>query len=262
MTKFERGLADFIGKTGLEMPVVLKKECAELIKTLVRISPPSQPDKTKSSIVNSVYTTMGALNHDIAPRHQKLIGSGDATVWYAFNSEYLYGVAAEKDLTKASVAELKKVYLAGSTKAGKSRGYQIYDFKHGRKQQRVKIAQKVITTVKQRQNLIDYLWKHIGRLKAGWLVAVGEQIVTLSGDNMPPKWVTKHIAGAHGTAIDDTGNASFPSITISNYAAGVGNRRNNLDYLVKSALAIRVKAMAKNATLYMKGKKHLSDYAR
>ena len=261
MTEFERGLSAFIGQTQVALPVALRKECGELIKTLVRISPPSDTDKTKMQIANKVYTTMGALNHDILPRHQKILGGSSSVVWYAWNSQSLYGVAPEKDMTKASVKDLKSVFLSSklSNSLGGA-GRQQMEFKHPRKSQRVIITQKVLTTVKQRQKLIDYFWNHIGRLKAGWLVAVGDGIVTLTGENLPPKWVTKHMAGAHGTALDETGVKDFPSITISNYAKGVGNRKNNLNYLVRSALSIRVKAMAKNATLYMSGKKNISDY--
>ena len=260
MTGFERGLSGFIGQTGIAMPKVLKKECGELIKTLVRISPPASPDATKSRIVNQVYVTMGALNHDILPLHQKILGGSNYTTWYAWNDRYLYGVSPELDMTKAGLPELKRVFLASkSSKAGPGR--QTYDFVHKRKHQKVAISQKVITTVKQRQRLIDYVWRHIGRLKSGWLVAVGENIVTISGDNMPPNWVTRHTVGARGTAVDGTSVKDFPSITISNYAAGVDNKKNNLNYLVRGALKIRIKAMAKNATMYMQGKKNLRDYA-
>ncbi len=252
-------MAGLVYKAGLAQQDVVRKETGELIKTLVRISPPAEPDKTRQQIVAQVYSVMGALNHDILPRENKILGGSNSIVWYAWDSQFLYGVAPENDMTKASVADLKKVFLQSKI-SGSRPGRQIVDFAHPRKNQRVIITQKVITTVKQRQKLIDYFWRHVGRLKAGWLVAVGNQIVTLTGANQPPKWVTRHIAGAHGTAVDQTNAPDFPSITISNYSAGIGNRKNNLTYLVRSALSIRIKAMAKNCTLFVRGKKNLSDY--
>ena len=259
MTGFEKGLSEFIGATRIKTAVVVKKECGELIKTLVKITPPATPETTRQSITNQVYMTMSALDH-VTRQIAEHKHSGDGITYYAFDQNYLYGVASDKDMTSASVPELKKVFLSTKNSGGLAR--QIVDFNHPRKRQRVALAQRVMTTVRQRQKLIDYFWRHVGRLKAGWLVAVGDNIVTLKGANLPPRWVTRHQVGARGTAVDNTNVKDFPSITISNFAAGVGSKKNNLNWLVRGALKIRIKAMATNATLYMQGKKNLSDYAK
>jgi hypothetical protein len=262
LTLFNVGMGKLVAALRIELPKVVKKEAGELIKTLVRITPPADPQKTRDSITNKVYTTFGGLSHEISAEQRGYLSNG--VNWYAWDRDYLFGVQPEKDMTRAGLSEIKKLFLSAKNPASGTR--QILDFQIPRKHQRVAIAQKVLTTVKQRQKLIDYLWNHVGRLKAGWLVATNlpgcKGIVTMTGANLPPKWVTRHAVGARGDAIDETSVKDAPSITIINRAAGVGNRKNNLDWLVRDAVKIRADAMSKNALLFMRGKKNLSDYIK
>ena len=57
---FNRGMTGFVDKLGLSAPVVLKKEMGELLKTLIRTTPPKNPTKTRASISDTVSSRFEA----------------------------------------------------------------------------------------------------------------------------------------------------------------------------------------------------------
>jgi len=253
---FNRGMTGFVDRLGIEGPVVLKKEMGELLKTLIKITPPKDPAKTRGSIGNSISTKFAAAGDSDLSEHGgggKVGKSG--ILWYRTDSDFLRGVAPENDMRKASVEELRPL-LYRLRKSGR----QILPFRHPRDQQRVMILQTVLTRRSTVNKLIAQIKGHVGRLKAGWLASWDR--LSPGGGNQPPQWVTRHKAGARGYFVDGLGVKGFPSFTIANTAVGVGNPRNNLTWLVQGALNIRAKAMRANLALFMKGKKHLGDYAR
>lgn len=251
-TGLDRGMRALIQKAGLNAKVVVEKETGELIKTLVKVSPPGDPAATRARIALNVSGKFQALSDNLP---QPSI-SQDGMDWYAWDSNYLYGTGPDKDMTKASVEELRQLLYRTRISGGKAR--QILGFTHPRSRQRVAITQRILAKASRIKQLISRIQRHVGRLKAGWLVAVTYGRINLSGANLPPSWVTRHSKGAKGSYIDGTGNKNNPSFTISNTAKGIGGKTVN--YLVKKAVSIRAKAMQVNAALFFSGKKPLSAY--
>jgi hypothetical protein len=259
LTNFSRGMAGYVDRLGLQGPVVLRKETGELAKTLIRLTPPRDPDKTRKSIESGVRSKFSEL--EISTQRGSQMGKGEVT-WYAANSRYLFGVEADKDMTKAGVEELRGLYytLKRVDHGEHRRIRQILPFRNRNTRQQVALLQNVFTKKSTRTALIAKIKNNIGRLKAGWLV--GYDRLRPGGGNQPPAWVTRHRSGARGWFIDAAATKNFPSFTIANTAVGVGNPKNNLTGIVRAAIGLRVKAMKANLALLLSGKKNLSDYAR
>lgn len=264
---FTAGMQGFVDKLGVSGPVVMKKEMGELVKTLVRITPASQTNK----IQQEVFNRFTVLAHNSVTFNSVKAGIGPSGIkWYRWNSGGLYGAEPDQDKTDASVEDLRALYYStrvsmtrsdGSTVTG-GRAYRVLDFKHPRKTQKVFLAAKYLIKRATATKLAQKIARSRGRLKAGWMAAVFGGALDLTGGNLPPQWVTRHRAGVAGYFVNGLGNKTFPSFTIANTAAGVGNPKNNLNALVRTALAIRSKAMATNLRQFMAGKKHLGDYAK
>lgn len=255
MTGFTKGLAGLVRATKLSMPQVVRKETGELIKTLVRVSPPAFPNRTRDSIDRGVDRVFQALSDNEHRPNQSKAGA-NGLEYYAVDSHYLYAIAPQKDMTRASVRDLRSVYF--STKVSKGTARQILEFKHPRVRQRFSLLQKLLTKESRRTQLKSLLKRSVGRLKAGWLVAVNAGAIQLSGGNQPPEWVKRHGAKARGTFLNGLTDPNKPSFTITNFAKGIGAK--NVNRLVALAVNIRAKAMAANAKLFYSGKKRLSDY--
>jgi hypothetical protein len=138
-------------------------------------------------------------------------------------------------------------------------GRQRMEFRQPRAMQKVLISQTTTTTEGKIKKVIALAQKGEGRMKAGWLVAVAGGAVRLKGSGLPPQWVKRHAHGAKGKYSDGTANSSMPSFTITNNAAGIGQK--GIDGLVRLAVSIRAKAMVKNASLFASGKKEIGSYA-
>lgn len=258
---FNAGVRGLIQKCRLSAPVVILKETGELIKELVRLSPPKLPAKTRQSIGLNVANKFAVIANDqVSSDLESIPGkTGRSGIrWIAVSSRYLQGVAPASDKRRASVAELYDLYWRTSLKTGR----QKLDFRHPRKRQKVLILQTILTKASTVKKLTTRIQNHVGRLKAGWMVAVGRGIIRLTGAKLPPAWVTRHLPGARGAAIDGTGRKDFPTFTIINRARGIGNKRHGLDFFVRVALKSRAAAMKTNARLFMQGKKNIADYAR
>jgi hypothetical protein len=254
---FNRGLTGFVDKLGLEAKVVLKKEMGELIKTLVKITPGADVVKLKA-FNDAQFAKIGdSKNTSTGWAHGGGRMGKSGILWFSVDSNFLRGVAPENDMTKASAEELKKLSYR-ITKKGHSVNLP---FRNRKTSQRVLIYQTILTRASTVKKMIALKLKNRGRLKAGWLTAVTGGAVSLTGGNQPPAWVKRHQSGARGYFIDGLGVKNFPTFTIANTAAGVGNAKNNLTWLMQSALNIRAKAMSANLRLFMRGKKELSSYA-
>ena len=251
---FNRGMTGFVDRLGISGPVVLKKEMGELVKTLVKITPGADAEKLRKNI-SGKFDTIGDANNSWHAGGG--LGETGDIEWYAVDSRFLYGVAKQADRRDASVDDLKAL-LYTITKSGHRLNVPI----KGHKTQRALITQTILTKASTVKKLIAAKLKNRGRLKAGWMAAVFQGALQLTGGNKPPQWVTRHASGARGYFLNGLGVKNYPTFTIANTAAGVGNPKNNLDWLVQKALNIRAKAMQANLTLFMRGKKNLSDYAK
>jgi hypothetical protein len=253
---FNRGMTGFVDRLGIEARVVLKKEMGELVKTLVKITPGADVAKLKGFNESQFEKVSDSNNSNLSGGHGGGRMGKSGILWYNVDSNFLRGIAPEKDMRSASAEELKALSYQIT-----KRGHALnLPFQNRKTSQRVLLAQTILTRASTVKKMITLKLKNRGRLKAGWLAAW--DFLSPGGGNQPPQWVTRHKSGAHGYFVDGLGVKDHPVFTIANYATGVGNSKNNLDWLVQKALNIRAKAMQVNLGLFMRGKKHLSDYAR
>jgi hypothetical protein len=260
MDGLNAGIAGLINGLGLESKVVLKKEAGELVKSLIRITPPSDRGKTLKSVGDRIKRKFQALDKaggDFQNLRSKVGASG--VKWYASNSDYLFGALPENDMRGAGQDAL--LHVLYRTKGIQEHARIVTPFKKRRARQRVAIMTRVITKRSQVAGLITRIKNRVGRMKAGWLGDKGDlwKKLSPSGSNMPPDWVMKHISGSRGFHIDLLSDARTPSITIGNRAPHV---EKNVAWLLGSAVQIRAKAMVVNLSFYLSGKKNLRDYAK
>ncbi len=262
-TVFNQGMAGLIEKCGLDSKLVVEKETGELIKTLVRISPPADPQRTRAAIEFQVDRKFGGLSENVnlekaSAQHSKKY----PTIWYASTPRYLFGVGERNDQRRASVETLRSLFLATKFLGGKGqkKARVVYPFLKRGGNQKVAILQRVLTTEAQRQRLKGRLKKNIGRLKAGWIVATNAGAIRTSSNFAIPSWVSKHAAGARGRYENWLDTPGSPAFLIANNARGITGRA--AAFLGQRAITIRGKAMLANARLIVAGKKNLADYAR
>lgn len=254
-TRFNAGLVGLIQDVGLEGKTVVKKEMGELIKTLVRFSPPKRLAPSRARIAKFIRSKFEAMNKADIFTGQRTTkhGKGDV-LWMYSTPSRLFGIGQGFNALDASVEELKQIALSTDRK-GRFRGQ--------RGKQHVLISRWVTTRKRTLDKLIRHLQDNLGRLKAGWLVSVFTGDIQISGVNLPPAWVTKHAGGAKGRFVnglnDKIGKAPIPSFMIANSARGISE---DLTPIVQNALDTRAKAMEKNMQLFFSGKKQLSDYAK
>lgn len=248
---FNRRIALFTDKLGINAATVVRKEAGELMKTLVAISPPSDYGETKSRIDKQIRSKFEESG-DFGLYWKRGGGFDPEKPWYFASKNYLFGVGPENDKRNAGTDELYKLALSLT-----QHGSERMDFKHPRKQQRVLMTRKILVKKGQLTALVKRIQGHVGRLKAGWLL--GSDVVGMSGSNMPAQWVTKHKLGAKGRYVDGLGVKDFPTFAIGNSSAGI--HQNKMHWWVQRASDIRSKAMLANFRLFFSGKKELSQYA-
>ncbi len=262
--EFQQGLAALVHGAGLNSKLVVRKESAEALKSLVRMTPPRDRGKTAGDIKMGVQFKLGLLNRNQGDFDRIEAKEGSTGVkWYAASGEYLFGVARDSDMRNSDVKSLLNVYY--KTKNVQKHARVVVGFKNRKgSRQKVAILTKVITKASNRRAVISKIQSHIGRLKAGWLGNMGVTFSRLkpAGSNMPQEWVMKHRANARGQSFDFTDNGDKPQFVMTNFAVGVENPKNQMDWICESVLAVRAKAMQKNALLFMSGKKQISDYAK
>jgi hypothetical protein len=259
MSGFNAGMSGLINKCRISAQTVVRKETGELIKELVRLSPPKDPKKTRDQIKATITNRFTLASHGGHRDFAKTSGTVGASgiKWYFVDGLFLRGVKNENlDQRKADANTLYALYHKLSPK-----GRQILPFKHPRQRQRVMLSQKVLTKSSTINQVVRRVMGHVGRLKAGWMVAVSSGAITLSGGKLPPQWVTRrHLHGARGRIENGLDNKTFPTFTIANSAKGVGQAA------VKSFAALAVKSraasMVTNARLIFAGKKTIAAYAQ
>lgn len=258
MSVFNAGMRGLITKCRISAPVVIRKEAGELIKELILRSPPKSPKKTRDSIESGIKSKFASIadsqNSDTSWMSGGWKVGPSGIRWYYVDSNFLHGVAPQRDMRKASVADLARLRFQ-ITKSGKRLNVPI----KGHEKQRALIYQTILTKRGTVTKLISKIKENVGRLKAGWLVAVNRGQVSISGAKMPPQWVTKHSAGARGDTINNLSVPNKPSFTIINYAKGITQK--GMDLIVQLAVKSRAASMATNTRLILAGKKRLADYA-
>ena len=262
MTAFNQGIQALMRSVGATSRFIVEKETGELIKELVKISPPSDAVKKTKQLdgirkqISKTFQIFGKANNF---EYDNTQASKSGMKWYAASSKYLFGGAPDTDMRKANTKELLAVHYRRREVQGSGR--IIAAFKNRKTSQRVAIITKIITAKKQVEALIKRVQKNVGRLKAGWLVAARDGKVRLTGANLPPVWVKRHVnGGTRGRADIQLDDPTNPHITITNFAKGVRSEASL--YWVNMALRNRAGKMLINADLYTRGKKNLADYSK
>lgn len=245
ISRFNAAASRMVEVLNLNARDVVQKESGELMKTLVRITPPTYLAKSREALKTRIRRSFDAA----ATIGDKADGG---SMWYNATSKFLFGVAPERDLRKADLNTIRTVYLSLS----RSSGAQHIPFKKPRKEQMVRLAQSLVISTQKKQALLALLQKSFGRLKAGWLGAWDR--LQPQGQNMPPAYVMRHKSGCRGSYIDGLGVKSHPTFTISNFAVGIGDPK--IAPIIRNALRIRAKAMEENFRLMRSGKKFIGDY--
>ena len=258
MTGFNQGIQALMRSVGATSRVIVEKETGELIKTLIRISPPEKPGKTKDSILKKHQKMFATLGEDNNYEYDSTKSGSGGIKWYASSKKYLFGASPQNDMRKSDTREL--LDLSYRVKNIQGSGRIISGFKRRITNQRVAIITKILAKPSQVKKLITKIQGHVGRLKAGWFVAARDGKVKITGAYLPPRWVTKHAVGARGRADVQLSDPTNPHIVIANSAKGVTGKKSQ--YFVNAALKIRAKAMLANSALFTSGKLNLADYAR
>jgi hypothetical protein len=253
INEFNRGLARYQNQLGLDARKVMRTELGQLVKTLVRISPPSDRNKSMRMMKAKVNKRFEKLKtRDSGFLNSSIKASKSGLKLYAASSKYLFAGAADADMTNATTQELRKVFYATRKLQGATR--IIAGFKKPRPSgQKVAISTKVLTKEKQVEALGKRIAKNFGRLKAGWLAPLKRGAITAGGKFAVPNWVRTHMPGLRGDFLDHIRNPNNPSFIIINRAKGITGKQSK--YFVNQALKIRGKAMAANAKLILSGKK-------
>jgi len=256
MTEFNRGIDALRKSVGVESRKLVEKETAELIKTLVRLTPPKNLATSKKSATTDVRKVFRAVPNKIFDGVKE--GKG-ATRWLYAAPYVLLGVNREHFLPNLGTEDGFKKYKSTRGKFGvSSQRMHVRGFVVRRGQQAMMRTARVVTSAKTIASIVNRVHRNFGRQKAGWLVSVFSGVIKLAGGNMPPKWVTRHIDGARGRFEDGLAVPSNPSFTIVNTSKGISSAV--AASVVKTAVAIRARAMIANAKLFVSGKKKLSDY--
>jgi hypothetical protein len=253
INEFNQGLARYQNQLGLDARKVMRTELGQLVKTLVRISPPSDRNKSMRMMKAKIEKKFTKLRTQQNNYDQvEIRPSRSGLKYWAANSNFLFAGAADADMTKATTNELRAVHYRTRKQSGSY--LLVVPFKIPRKKQRVAITTKIFTTEKQIAALGKRIAKNFGRLKAGWLAPLKKGAISAGGKFAVPNWVRIHMPGLRGDFIDGINTPSNPSFTLINRAKGVDGKASKR--FVNYALRIRAKAMAANAKLILAGKKN------
>jgi hypothetical protein len=249
LAHFNFTMGRYVDELGMAAPVVVKRQAGLLARTLIQMTPPRDLAKTREQITTRVEDTFDVLRQNTGysgdERCGGKAGRGDV-IWYAFNSRGIYGVARDKDMTRADTDALYKAYFASRrlTKHGR-----VIAGKRGK--QTVYIWQKIATTADQVAQLATRLKRHVGRLKAGWIPSWKAAGAPAGSMGPVPEYVNRHASGARGYCVDGLGIKGCPTFTLANYAVGASEKK--LGPIMRNALAVRAKAMTADILLYVRG---------
>lgn len=250
MTGFNRAMGIYayeLGVTGPNLGRFVRKQAGELVKTLIRITPPSNPAKTRERLGKNVDARFKALSEVESKTKfgEGQLGTTGSVNWYSATSRFLFGVAPDLDMRGASAEALYPIFFRITPK-----GRLSLPFKSRRTSQRVLITQRILTKRATVLRLKARLIRHIGRLKAAWTPSWTKLAMPGSPG---PKFVTRHTLGARGDALNNLDQPMLPTFTMINRAKGINGK--DVPRLLKRALDIRTKAMLADLQLYIRGVK-------
>lgn len=244
VNEFNRGLNRLITRVGLDSKRVMKTEVGQLIKTLVKVSPPKNLTTAKKKAAGDVRGVFRPIPKDTFETEK--MGKRQHRWLYA-SPWVLVGVKADDHVLDIAANAAKRHLYPRKEKTPASmrlgrRGKQV-----------VELINRKITKRNTFNQIVRKVQNNFGRLKAAWLVGVNKGEVSLTGGNKPPSWVTKHGLSPKGQTQNGLNTPNNPTYTIINRAPGVS--KQEVVRAVNTAMSIRAKAMAANAKLIISGKK-------
>ena len=231
----------------LDVAGVLKKEAGRLVSTLIRVTPPGDRRKLREQITKNISSTFVSLGkfktgQGFHGLNSPKSGSG-SVIWYAWQSDALYGVRREDDATGASQEHIENLYFSLQYHKGMMR-----QMAGRRGKQTIWIKQKILVTEAAIAKLTKKFQKHIGRQKASWVPAY--RALGSPPGYAVPGYVEDHAgSGVKGSAIDELSNKDFPSFTVESHAVGIAS--DNTVRQIDAALRIRSEAMVKRTAMIL-----------
>lgn len=253
LTKFNTACVVYSNELKKAPKDVVTEQAGLLMVDLGRNLPPRDPDKSKANIEASVNRKFSIINtstvdNTFTQGSGGKEGHGDV-LWISANSQALYGVAKEKDMTQASPEDLRKLFYT-LTKSGKQRAGQ-------RGKQRIFISQRITTKLSTLKNLVKIIQDRVGLLRASFCVGLGE----VNAKQRPPHFVMKHVADgtAKGSFINGLGLSGKAEFTLISNAAGVTSEKST--YFLQGALNRRGEAMMSRIGYLQKEAKKKAGFA-
>ncbi|MGC3961325.1 MAG: hypothetical protein QM813_26380 [Verrucomicrobiota bacterium] len=248
LNEFRRSMNSIVTKLNVDPRRVLEKEVGELVKTLVRLSPPKNLAAAKRKSEKDVRAVYRETPN--RPFKGKKIGRLDIRWLYA-TPNAVVGVRNYNFNEDYSVANAKTRLYQRMNKMGDKAFTRLGTRGKGQTSQAVHLLNRKIVKKQTYQGLKNRIKGNFGRQKAAWMVGVGRGQIPLTGSNMPPGWVRKHVPQARGDTINQLSTPNFPSFTLINRAVGVSRSTA----VASKALQIRAKAMRNNIAAVMNGLK-------
>ena len=187
MTNFNAGIDALRRSVGATSRQIVEKETSELIKTLVRLTPPKNlatSKKVATSDVRKVFREMPKTIFEDAKA-----GKGP-TRWLYAAPNVLLGVNREHFLPTLGTEDGFERYKRTRGRFGVSSqrmGKKVNGFAHARRgpQALTRLA-RIVTSAKTIASVVNRVHRNFGRQKAGWLVSVFSGAIKMAGGNMPP----------------------------------------------------------------------------
>jgi len=253
LNEFNRSLNRITAKLRVEPKKVFVKEVGELIKTLVRLSPPKNLATAKTKASKDVRRVYRMPPPDMFKG--KKIGRKDIRWLFAVHGALLGVKSYNFNIDYTAADAKKRMYQVKDKLPVEVYGRLGTRNETHRNAQAVNLLNRKIITKQTMLQLERKLKGNFGRQKAAWMVATAKGQIPLSGGNMPPTWVKKHVAGVfthrRGDTINGLNTPNNPNFTLINRAVGVSKSAA----IASTALRIRAKAMASNLAMVMKGLK-------
>jgi len=234
----------------LSLSVALKKDAGEVLrdesrlflKQCISFTPPRNKKQGENAIAQDILggtKESRGIVQPIKPYMQESQPRNGYRVLFADKAGIVHAVEDSNWKPNADNEEIKTAHY-------KARGGNRNRVRTGRgyvMQGKVRMIKKLFTQDDQIKQYLKTTFKKVGRLKAGWLPS----FTALGGK--AAAWIQRHSSGARGYFIDNTSNATAPSVTMENHAAGVGETQR----IVNNAIRARQSAMARRLKLILSG---------
>ena len=255
--KFNAMLGEIEGATGKAMAQIVAEESTKFVETCFNITPPGLGDKGRITGENKIRADADRLFvslDDTMDAAKSFEVQNAQLLWFNKDGKG-FGVEKANYRPQGTSADAEKVMDANSSwKHGRARirTHKPHTIKFGRGQE-MRVSQKFAFPKQAVDDLVTRKQAHVGRLKAGWLPSLlplmASPLSKYKIRRAIPEWVKRHASGARGRFENNLQTPDHPSVTVTNYGAGI----ERAEPIIQGAFTIRLKAMAANVALYIKG---------